>query len=113
MEVKSKNLDADWTYRLFGQFAYKILDRGLNSLNRVSESVLMKFVKSVAVSFQNTTANFALFVAVNFWLLIGYRDKRLEIKKRRLYTDILQGTLPIGIGAAVAISFILLIYIIT
>jgi len=113
MEVRSKNLDADWTYRLFGQFAYKILDRGLNSLNRVSESVLMKFVKSVAVSFQNTTANFALFVAVNFWLLIGYRDKRLEIKKRRLYNDILQGTLPIGIGAAVAISFIFLIFIIT
>ena len=112
MEVRSKNLDADWTYRLFGQFAYKILDRGLNSLNKISESLLMTFVKSAGAFFKNAIINIALFVAVNFWLLIGYRDKRLEIKKRRLYTDIFQGTLPIGIGAAVAISFILLIAII-
>jgi len=112
-EVRSKNLDADWTYRKFGRFAYKILDKGMNSLNRISESILMGFVKSIVSFFNRAAANIALFVSVNIWLLLGYRDKRLEIKKNRLYNDILQGTLPIGIGAAVAISFILLVFILT
>ncbi len=112
-EVKSKNLDADWTYRKFGRFAYKVADKGLNSLNRVSESVLMRLVKGIVSFFKSATANIALFVSVNFWLLLGYRGKRLELKKNRLYNDILGGTLPIGIGAAVAISFILLVFILT
>jgi len=112
-EVRSKNLDADWTYRKFGRFAYKLLDKGLNSLNRISEGVLMGIVKSVVSFFNRAAANIALFLSVNIWLLLGYRDKRLEIKKNRLYNDIMQGTLPIGIGAAVAISFILLVFLLT
>ncbi|MCP3873945.1 MAG: Na(+)/H(+) antiporter subunit D [Desulfobacteraceae bacterium] len=112
-EVRSKNLDADWTYRKLGRFAYSVLDKGLNSLNRFSEGILMGAVKTVAYFFKSATAHIALFVSVNIWLLLGYRDKRLEIKKARLYSDILEGTLPIGIGAAVAISFILLVFILT
>jgi len=112
-EVRSKNLDADWTYRKFGRFAYKVADRGLNSLNRISEGVLMGFVKGIVYFFKNAAAKIALFVSVNIWLVLGYRGKRLAIKKERLYNDILQGTLPIGIGAAVAISFIFLIFILT
>jgi len=45
-EVRSKNLDFDWTYRKLGRFAYRILDKGLNTLNRVSETTLMGMVKS-------------------------------------------------------------------
>ncbi len=112
-EVMSKNLDADWTYRKFGRFAYRVADKGLNSLNRISESVLMGFVKGIVYFFQSAAAKIALFVSVNIWLVLGYRGKRLEIKKNRLYNDISQGTLPIGIGAGVAISFILLIFILT
>ncbi len=112
-EVKSRNLDADWTYRKFGRFAYKILDLGLNALNRISERVLMGFVRGIVACFRRTATHIAMFVSVNIWLLLGYRGKRLELKKVRLYNDILVGTLPIGIGAAVAISFILLVYILT
>lgn len=112
-EVRSKNLDADWTYRKLGRFFYRILDKGLNSLNRLSEGVLMGVVKGLATFFKSAAVKIALFVSVNIWLLLGYRDKRLEIKKNRLYNDIIQGTLPIGIGAAVAISFILLVFILT
>lgn len=112
-EVKSKNLDADWTYRKLGRFAYSVADKGLNSLNRVSEGFLMRVVKGVVSFFRNASAKIALFFSVNIWLLLGYRDKRLELKKNRLYNDINEGTLPIGIGAAVAISFILLVFILT
>ncbi|MBU1195923.1 MAG: Na(+)/H(+) antiporter subunit D [Proteobacteria bacterium] len=110
-EVRSKNIDADWTYRKFGSMAYKILDNGLNLLNRVSEGFLIEFVKGVTSCFKNAATGISLFVFVNFWLLIGYRDKRLEIKKQQLYNDVLHGILPIGISAGVAVSFIFLMYV--
>lgn len=112
-EIKAKNLDADWTYRKLGRAAYGFLDRNLNALNRWSEDRLMGFVKSVSAFFSNAPSILALFASVNVWLAAGYRDKRLEIKKLRLYDDIAAGTLPIGIGAAVAISFIFLVFILT
>ncbi|WP_457551753.1 Na(+)/H(+) antiporter subunit D [Desulfobacula sp.] len=112
-EIKSINLDIDWSYRKLGRGAYMVLDNGLNALNKVSEGILMGVVKGVASFFNHAIANIALFVSVNIWLFLGYRGKRLEIKKERLYNDILAGTLPIGIGAAVAISFILLVFILT
>lgn len=112
-EIKSINLDVDWFYRKLGRGGYIVLDKGLNALNRVSEVVLMGFVQGLASFFKNATLKIALFVSVNVWLVLGYRDHRLEIKKNRLYNDILEGTFPIGIGAAVAISFILLIFILT
>ncbi|MCK5348553.1 MAG: Na(+)/H(+) antiporter subunit D, partial [Desulfobacula sp.] len=112
-EIKSINLDVDWFYRKLGRGGYIVLDKGLNTLNMISEGVVMGFIKGLVFFFKNTAAKIALFVAVNIWLALGYRDKRLEIKKNRLYNDILEGTLPIGIGAAVTISFILIVFVLT
>jgi multicomponent Na+:H+ antiporter subunit D len=112
-EIKSINLDVDWFYRKLGRGGYIVLDKGLNTINQVSEMFLMRFVKGLVSFFKNTAAKIALFAAVNIWLILGYRDQRLEIKKNRLYNDILEGTLPIGIGAAIAISFILIVFILT
>jgi len=112
-EIKSINLDVDWFYRKTGSGAYIVLDKGLNSLNRFTEEVLIRSVKGVASFFNRATINLALFVSVNIWLLLGYRDERLEIKKKRLYNDFFEGTVPIGIGAAVAVSFILLMFVLT
>jgi len=112
-EIKSINLDVDWFYRKLGRGGYIVLDKGLNSLNRISEKSIMGVVKGLVSFFKDTAAKISLFVAVNIWLALGYRDKRLEIKKNRLYNDILSGTLPIGIGAAVTISFIFLVFMLT
>ncbi len=109
-EVRSKNLDFDWTYRKLGRFAYRILDKGLNTLNRVSETTLMGMVKSVTSFFVRAATALALFFAVNIWLILGYRGYRLEIKKRRLHDDITHGTAPIGVAAAISISFVVIVY---
>ncbi|MEH0023033.1 MAG: Na(+)/H(+) antiporter subunit D [Desulfobacter sp.] len=112
-EVRSRNLDADWFYRKFGKAAYASMDKGLNALNRICENVLMGVTKSVSAFFRQTSTNIALFFAVNFWLIQGYRGKRLAYKKEQLYNDIIQGTVPVGICAAVAVSFIALMFVIT
>lgn len=112
-EVRSRNLDADWTYRKFGRFFYKFLDRSLNSLNLFAEGVLIRFVKSGASFFSRAAIHIVMFCSVNVWLLLGYREKRLGLKKKRLYEDLSGGTLPIGVGAVVAVSFVLLMMVLT
>lgn len=112
-EIKSINLDVDWFYRMPGRAGYFILDKGLNALNRVSESALMTTVKGVTAGGRKLVIHLALFSAVNIWLIQGYRDKRLAIKKERLYADMMEGTVPVGIGAAVSVSFIILVYVLS
>ena len=90
-----------------------MLDDVLNPLNAWCESMVRGIASFTADFFRDASAKLALSLSVNFWLLQGYRGNRLAIKKERLNDDILQGTLPIGIGASVAISFILLNFILT
>jgi len=112
-EQRALNVDSDWFYRKSARGLYAMLDDVLNPLNAWCESMTMGLVSYVADFFRDIGARLALFFTVNLWLIQGFRGKRLAIKKEQLYNDILLGTLPIGIGAAVAISFILLIFILT
>ncbi|MCP4719215.1 MAG: Na(+)/H(+) antiporter subunit D [Desulfobacteraceae bacterium] len=110
-EQRAINVDSDWFYRKSARGLYAMLDDLLNPLNAWCESMVRGLVSYLADFFRDAGAKLALFFSVNLWLLQGFRGKRLVIKKEQLYNDIIQGTLPIGIGAAVAISFILLIFI--
>jgi len=112
-EIRSINLDVDFFYRKAGVWANRILDQGLNSINAASERFVLRLARFTAVLFNNLAGGLLMFCFVNVWLLLGYRDKRLELKKTKLHNELREGTLPIGIGAAVAISFILLVFILT
>jgi multicomponent Na+:H+ antiporter subunit D len=112
-EIKSINLDVDWFYRKLGRAAYIVADKALNTLNKLSEILTISTVKAIASFCKDTAAKLALFIFVNFWLIMGYSGKRLEIKKLRLYDDIMNGTLPVGLGAAISTIFILLIFLLT
>lgn len=110
-EMRALNVDADWIYRKSGKALYNVFDTVLNPINAWCEKNVKGTARAAAHFFKDAGARISLFVAVNIWLLAGYRDKRLEIKKKKLYSDILQGTLPAGIGAAVTITFVLLVYV--
>ncbi len=112
-EIRSINLDVDWFYRKLGRGVYAVLDKSLNYMNKLSDILVTGFVKGLASFFKDTFAKLALFFSVNFWIIMGYGGKRLEIKKLRLYDDIMNSTLPIGIGAAMATFFLLLIFFLT
>ncbi|MCM2286331.1 MAG: Na(+)/H(+) antiporter subunit D [Desulfobacula sp.] len=110
-EMRALNVDADWIYRKSGKALYHAFDGILNPLNAWCDRVVRGTASRTAYFFKDAGAKISLFVAVNIWLLAGYRDQRLEIKKKKLYNDILHGTLPAGIGAAVTITFIFLVYV--
>jgi multicomponent Na+:H+ antiporter subunit D len=71
---------------------------------------VVHFAKGISGFFQRLTTSAALFFAVNLWLVLGYRKQHLAYKKEKLYKEMTYGTLPIGIGAVVAISFILIVF---
>ena len=113
-EMRCVNVDADWFYRKGARLFYRVMDKGLNGLNSVCDRV---FVKGLAGSLgrlsRDLPARIALLVLVSFWILRGVSGKRLEMKKTNLYNDILEGTLPVGIGAGIAAVFIILIFVLT
>src|SRR3989339_1448478 len=93
-EMRALNVDADWIYRKSGKALYNAFDTVLNPLNAWCDRVVRGTASRTAYFFKDAGAKISLFVAVNIWLLAGHRDKWLEIKKKKLYNDIMQGTLP-------------------
>ncbi|MCG8568490.1 MAG: Na(+)/H(+) antiporter subunit D [Desulfobacterales bacterium] len=110
-EVRSRNLDADWFYRKFSRFAYRSLDRNMNGMNQLSEGVLMGCVRGFAGFWQKSAIHFTMFMAVNVWLVMGYRGRSLTHKKQRLFRDLTHGTIPVGIGAAISVSAVFIVVI--
>ncbi len=113
-EMRCVNLDADWFYRKGARLFYRVADRSFNWVNSVCDRV---FVKGLAGSLgrlsRDLTARIALLILVSFWILRGVSGKKLEMKKTNFYNDILEGTLPVGIGAGLAAVFIILIFVLT
>ena len=112
-EQRAVNLDADWIYRIGGKKMYNILAGILNPLNTGCEKVVRSVASASAFIFKDAPARIALFVSVNIWLVFGIRGRYLELRKSRLYNDVMEGTMPIGLGAATAVGFFILIYILT
>ena len=113
-EMRCINIDVDWFYRRGGRLFFSIMDKGLNGLNRGCERI---FVNGLAGTFsrlsRDVIARCALLVLVSYWVLIGVGGERLEIRKRKIYSDVLNGTLPVGIGAGVAAFFIIVVFILS
>lgn len=112
-EQRAENLDSGWFYRKGGKHLYIILDHIFNPLNNACEKVVRAVASSAAVVFKDAPARIALFVSVNIWLLFGIRGRYLKLRKLRLYIDVMEGTMPIGLGAATAVGFVILVYILT
>ncbi|MFH1479667.1 MAG: Na(+)/H(+) antiporter subunit D [Pseudomonadota bacterium] len=112
-EMRCVNLDADWIYRKGGRLFYRFMDRTLNGLNGVCEQIFVRGLAGGIARFsRDATARVVLIFLVSYWILIrGIRGKRLEIRKIKAYNDIMQGTLPVGLGAGAAAIFILLIFL--
>jgi len=105
------SIDTDWFYRKGGRLFFRIMDKSFNGLNKSCERIFVNGLVGALTRFsKDGKARLALIPLVSFWLLTGVRGKRLEIRKMKVYTDLLKGTLPVGIGAGVAAIFIMIIF---
>ncbi|MDY6837102.1 MAG: Na(+)/H(+) antiporter subunit D [Thermodesulfobacteriota bacterium] len=111
-EQRCVNLDSDWFYRKGGRLFYYVIDKVFNSLTRASERT---FVGGVAgylgrVSRDGPT-RVALLGLVPAWMIGGKTGGKLELKKISLRGALQTGTLPVGISAAVATVFLIVVFL--
>ncbi|MFP4427985.1 MAG: Na(+)/H(+) antiporter subunit D [Desulfovermiculus sp.] len=113
LEARSQNLDVDWLYRKGGEKAYQVADWGLNGINTQAERLVLAVSRGLGRGVYQLPTTVLLFFSVNFWLVLGYTGRKLDMQKRRLVHDMRAGTLPVGLGAGIATLFIFLVYIAT
>jgi multicomponent Na+:H+ antiporter subunit D len=106
------SLDTDWFYRKGGRVFYFIMDKGLNGLNRLSDRV---FVRGLAgylgrIS-RDAPTRVALLALVPAWLMGGSTGEKLNQKKSLVRAALQTGTSPVGISAAVATAFLIIVFL--
>jgi multicomponent Na+:H+ antiporter subunit D len=111
-EQRCVNLDADWFYRKGGRLFYYIMDKVFNGLCGVSERV---FVGGLAGSLgrisKDGATKAALLAMVPAWGITGTTGEKLARKKARLRAAVQTGTSPVGISAALATIFLIVVFL--
>jgi multicomponent Na+:H+ antiporter subunit D len=111
-EQRCVNIDADWFYRKGAQLFYYIMDKAFNTLTRVSERT---FVGGLAgylgrIS-RDGPSRIALLGLVPAWVIGGKTGEKLQVEKSRLHSALHTGTLPIGLSAAAATAFLIILFL--
>lgn len=111
-EQRCVNLDADWFYRKGGRLFYYIMDKVFNGLCGASERV---FVGGLAGSLgrisKDGATRAALLAMVPAWGITGTTGEKLARKKARLRAAVQTGTSPVGISAALATIFLIVVFL--
>ncbi|MDY6952053.1 MAG: Na(+)/H(+) antiporter subunit D [Thermodesulfobacteriota bacterium] len=111
-EQRCVNLDSDWFYRKGGRLFYYVLDKVFNALTRASERA---FVGGLAAYLgrisRDGPARVALFGLVPAWVIGGKTGEALTHEKTSLRGTLKTGTLPVGISAAVATVFLIVVFL--
>ena len=106
------SIDTDWFYRKGGRLFYLVADKGLNGINslcsRIFEDGLAGRVAHIA---KDAPAKVILWFVVPAWFLSGSRAQALTQKKEALRVALRTGTVPVGIGAAVATVFLAVVFL--
>jgi multicomponent Na+:H+ antiporter subunit D len=111
-EQRCVNLDADWIYRKGGRLFYLAMDRFFNGLNRIADRI---FVRGLAAFLGHISRDgprrAALMVMEPIWVLRGAKRETLSDKKDRLESILKTGTIPVGISAAIATIFLVVVFL--
>ena len=102
-ELRSVNLDFDWVYRKSLGFFYCLMDKCLNSLNAVCDTVLAKGVPSkLGGAFRNFPGLLSANLLSVVWSSFGLSSKEIKIRKEAVMAKIESGSASIGFSAIAA-----------
>ena len=111
-EMRCVNLDVDWFYRMGGRLFYRVMDKGLNGINALSERIFAdKLAGFLGRISRDAPARAALLVMVPGWVISGITGEELARRKANLRAALETGSSPIGISAAIATAFIVVVFL--
>jgi multicomponent Na+:H+ antiporter subunit D len=108
------SIDTDWFYRKSGRLFYSVMDKGLNGLNRFSDRI---FVDGLAgwlgrIS-RDGPQKIVLFSLLPAWVIAGIKGEKLTLKKNTVHSVLRTGTTPVGVSAAVATIFLVIVFLLS
>lgn len=111
-EMRCVNLDADWFYRMGGRFFYSVVDRVFNTVNRASDRFIAKGLPQFLGWVSGRMPEMlVLGTMVPLWTASGAKGEKLEAKITRTRAALKTGTVPVGISAAVATVFLVVVFL--
>jgi len=106
------SIDTDWFYRKGGRLFYYIFDHVLNGINRISDRV---FVGGLAKNLGRVSGHapeiLALAALVPLWSAAGTTGRKLQDRVARTRAALATGTGPVGISAALATLFVVVVFL--
>jgi len=113
-ELRATNLDTDWFYRKGGKLIFYIADKSLNGINSFCDKIFaIKLASSLGKLSRNAPARLALIFVVPLRFLTGMKRDNLAVIKERVYATLETGSTPLGISAALATIFLVVVYFLT
>jgi multicomponent Na+:H+ antiporter subunit D len=108
-ELRSINLDTDWFYRKGSAFFYRCMDKGLNSINRVCDNRIARQLTTATIKRVLQLPSQIAFGAAVF-IQRSSGKKPSSIDKKHFNAAFKIGAIPVGIGAALAAFFVVLLF---
>jgi len=96
-ELRALNIDADWFYRKGGRLFYRVMDRGLNAVNRGVERIFVGgFVTGLSRFVQQLPARLFAKICWPFWQT-AFEGRDQETIREKLLQKARSGFYPIGL----------------
>ncbi len=111
-EKRCVNLDVDRFYRMGGRLFYYAADKVFNGINGVSDRLFARGVPRVLGRLSRRLPEIlTLGTLVPLWSAVGTKGEALQRKIARTRAALETGTAPVGISAAVATIFLVLVFL--
>jgi multicomponent Na+:H+ antiporter subunit D len=111
-EMRCVNVDADWVYRKGSRVFYVIMDKVFNGVNRLSDQI---FVRGLAGFLGRLSARgpeiLALWTLIPLWSVTGATAEKLRDRKAKARAALATGSSPVGISAALATIFLIVVFL--
>lgn len=106
------SIDTDWFYRKGGRLFYWVMDKGLNGINVICDRA---FVGGLAKNLGRVSRHgpeiLTLGALLPLWSAAGAKGKDLQIKVEKARAALATGSAPVGISAAVATIFLIVVFL--
>ena len=113
-EMRAINLDTDWFYRKGGKLIFYVADKSLNGINSFCDKIFaIKLASFLGKLSRNAPARLALIFVAPLRFLTGMKRDNLAVIKERVYATLETGSTPLGISAALATIFLVVVYFLT